>query len=127
MIFNLGVQWTLFSGFKNLYAYKQATLEMHEAQLAYDNLEKGIKLEVKQAYLNFLAAEEALITARENVKQAETAYNIMEKRYKAGVATNLEYMDAQLAAMQARTNHLSALKDYYSSRAAIFKAIGKEE
>ena len=51
----------------------------------------------------------------------------METRYKNGVATNLEYMDAQLALMQAKTNYLSALKNYHTSRAEIYKAIGKED
>jgi outer membrane protein TolC len=36
-------------------------------------------------------------------------------------------MDAQLALMQAKTNCLAALKNYYTSKAEIYKAIGKEE
>ena len=92
-----------------------------------DNLKKGITLEVKQAYLSLGATREALLTAQENVDQAEMAFGIIETRYKNGLATNLEFMDAQLASMQARTNYLSALKDYYTYRAELFKAIGKED
>jgi outer membrane protein len=127
IVFNVGFQWTLFNGFNNYYKHREATLQVQEAQLAYDNLKKGITLEVKQAYLSLESAGEVLVTAQENVDQAEMAFTIIETRYKNGLATNLEFMDAQLASMQARTNYLSALKDYYTSRAELFKAIGKEE
>jgi outer membrane protein TolC len=127
IVFNIGFEFPLFGGFRNLHKYREATLQLKEARLAYDNLKKAITLEVKQAYLNFLAAKEVLATAQENVGQADKAFQIIDTRYKNGLATNLEYMDAQLAHMQAKTNHLSALKDYYSSRAEIQKAIGKEE
>ena len=92
-----------------------------------DNLEKVITLEVKQSYLNLQAAKEAISTAQENVGQAEKAFEIIETRYKNGLATNLEFLDAQLASLQARTNYLSAVKNYYTSRAEIYKAIGKED
>ncbi len=127
VVFTIGFQMTLFSGFRNRYAYREATLQKKEAELAYENLQKAVTFEVKQAYLNLQAAGEALETAQENVAQAEMAFSIIEKRYRSGLATNLEYMDAQLAAQQARTNYLSALKDYYTSRAGVYKAIGKEE
>ena len=127
IIFNLGFQWTLFSGFGNLHKYREATLQQQEAELAYENLQKAVALEVKQAYLNYQAAREALLTAQENVGQAEKTFELIETRYKNGLATHLEYLDVQLATMQAQTNYLSATKDYFASQAEIKKAIGKEE
>ena len=127
IIFNLGFEWPLFTGFKNLYQYKQAALAVKEAGLAFDNLERAITLEVKRGYLNLLAVNEAIVAAQENVGQAEKVFEIIETRYKNGLATNLEYMDTQLALMRAKINYLEILKKYYTSRAEIYKAIGKEE
>lgn len=127
IIFNIGFQWTLFSGFNNLHKYREATLQEKEAELAFKNLKKAVALEVKQAYLNYQAAKQALITAQENVGQADKTFELIEIRYKNGLATHLEYLDVQLATMQAQTNYLSALKDYFTSQAEIKKAIGKEE
>ena len=59
--------------------------------------------------------------------QAEKVFEIIETRYRNGLATNLEYMDTQLALMRAKINYLEILKKYYTSRAEIYKAIGKEE
>jgi len=125
--FNLRFEWPLFTGFNTLAQHRQASLEIREAQLAYENLEKAITLEVKQGYLKLLAAYEAMTTAQNNVGQAEKAFVIIETRYKNGLATNLEYLDTQLALMQAKANYLSALHVYHTSRAEIYKAIGKEE
>lgn len=125
--FNVGFEFPIFTGFKNLAQYKQATLQLTGARLAFENLEKGITFEVKQAFYNFQAAKQSITAALENVAQAEKTYEIINTRYRSGLATNLEFMDIQLAAMQARTNYLSALKRYYTSRAEIQKAIGKEE
>ncbi|MGQ9534712.1 MAG: TolC family protein [bacterium] len=127
LTFNVGFQFPIFSGFKNLYEFKEATARFKEADLARENLQKGIVLEVKQTYYNLSAAKEAIIAAQENINQAEQALNIMETRYKNGLATNLEYLDAQFAAMQAKVNYLNALKEYLSARADLIKAIGKEE
>lgn len=125
--FNIGVQFPFFNGFKNLYQYKQSGMVIKEARLAVDNLKNGISFQVRQAYLTFLAAREAITAAQENVIQAEKAFSIVETRYKNGLATNLEYLDAQLALMQAKTNHISSLKNYHNARAEIHWATGKEE
>lgn len=126
LTFNIGFQFPIFSGYKNFYEYEKSIAQIKEVELAYENLTKGIVLEVKQAYFNLNAAREAISAAKENVNQAEKAFNIMETRYKNGLATNIEYLDAQLATMQAKINYLNALKDYLSARADIFKAVGKE-
>lgn len=126
LTFNVGFQMPIFSGFKNLYDYQSASLAIKEANLARENLLKGIIIEVKQAYFNLSAAKEAIQAAQENIAQAEKAFNIIETRYKNGLATNLEYLDAQLAMMQAKTNYLNALKDYLSARADLIKAMGEE-
>lgn len=125
--FNIGFQWSIFEGFKNLHRYRQAELVLKEAHLAHENLLEAVTLEVKQAYFSFMAAKEAIGAAQENVGQAKMAFNIIETRYRGGLAINLEYLDAQLAMMQAETNYLSALKNYHSSKAAIYRTIGKEE
>ncbi|KPK63101.1 hypothetical protein AMJ83_08525 [candidate division WOR_3 bacterium SM23_42] len=127
MTFNLGFEWPIFSGFGNLHKSREASLMIKEARLALENLERAIVVEVKQAYLSFLAAKEAIGAAEDNVEQAEKSVEIIATRYKNGLATNLEVLDAQLAMMQAQVNYLQEVKNYNTSLAEIYKAIGKEE
>ena len=59
--------------------------------------------------------------------QAGKAFEIIETRYKNGLATNLEVLDTELAYRQSQVNYLTALKTYNTSLAEVYKAIGKEE
>jgi outer membrane protein TolC len=127
LTFNIGFSWPLFSGFKNLSQYREAGVEMKKARLAIDEVRKGVTIEAKNAYFTFRAAREATTAAQENMGQADKALGIIDTRYKNGLATNLEYLDAQLAQMQARNNYLNALKDFHTAWAAIYRAIGKEQ
>ena len=127
LTFNIGFQWPIFSGFGNLHKSREASLMIKEAQLALDNLQRAIIFEVKQAHMSFLAATEAIDAAEYNVEQAEKSVEIVATRYRNGLATNLEVLDAQLAMMQAQANYLQEVKNYNTSLAEIYKAIGKEE
>jgi outer membrane protein len=127
LTFNIGFQWPLFSGFSNLHKTREAALMLKEARLGLENLERAIQVEVKQSYLSYLAAKEAIDAAQENVGQAQKAFEIIETRYKNGLATNLEVLDTELAYRQSQVNYLTALKNYNTSLAEIYKAIGKEE
>jgi outer membrane protein len=127
LTFNIGFELPLFTGFNNLYKSREAGLVIKEARLALENLERAIIVEVKQAYLSYLAAKEAIDAAEKNVGQAREAFNIIETRYKSGLATNLEVLDTELAYRQAQVNYLTALKNYNTSLAEIYKSIGKED
>lgn len=126
LTFNLGFNMPIFSGFKTAAQVRQADLAIEKSRLAIEDVRKGIILEVKNAYYTFESSRELVAAARENLGQADRAVAMIETRYKNGLATNLEYLDIQLAQMQARTNYLNAVKDYHHARAAIFRAIGKE-
>ncbi len=127
LTFNLGFEWPIFTGFGNLHKSREAALMIKEARLALENLERAVVFEVKQAHMSYLAAKEASGAAEYNVAQAEKSVEIVATRYKNGLATNLEVLDAQLAMMQAQANYLQEVKNYNTSLAEIYKAIGKEE
>jgi outer membrane protein TolC len=64
--------------------------------------------------------ESTLQKARENLE-------IAQGRYEAGVGPYLEVTDAQLSAVNAETDRIQALYDYYLAAARLFKAIGYKE
>ena len=81
-------------------------------------------LEVRQAYLNMLEGEKRIETASVAGQKAEEDMFIAQEKYRAGVGTNLDVIDAQLALTQARTNRVQALYDFNVSKAQLEKAIG---
>ncbi len=84
----------------------------------------AVQLEVRQAYLSLREAEKRIATAKVAVEKAEEDYKIAQVRYSAGVGTNIDVMDAQVALTQAKTNYVQAMYDYNTNQAKLNKAMG---
>lgn len=82
------------------------------------------QLEVRQAYLNMKEAEKRIDTSKVAVTKAEEDFKIAQVRYSAGVGTNLDVIDSQVALTSAKTDYVQALYDYNTSRAKLDKAMG---
>lgn len=81
-------------------------------------------LEVRSAYLGMREAEKRIGTAEVAVSQAEEDYKIAQLRYQAGVGTNVDVMDSQVALTTAQNNYVSALYSYNTSKASLDKSMG---
>jgi outer membrane protein len=115
---------TLFDTQLTLSKVKEA-----EATVAkYDETARQTKdsaaLEVREAYLGIKEAEKRIETTKVAVAKAEEDFAIAQVRYNAGVGTNLDVIDAQLALTKAKTNYTQALYDYNTSRSKLDKAMG---
>ena len=71
-----------------------------------------------------IAAEKNIPTTKVAVEQSQEDYKIAQVRYSAGVGTNLDVIDAQVALTTAQTNYIQALYDYNTSKASLDKAMG---
>lgn len=83
-----------------------------------------VQLEVRQAYLSLREAEKRIDTSKVAVTKADEDFKIAQVRYMAGVGTNIDVIDAQVALTQAKTNYYQALYDYNTNRAKLEKAMG---
>jgi outer membrane protein TolC len=83
-------------------------------------------LEISDAYLSMKEAEKRISTNKIAVEEASVNFAIAQRAYSAGVGTNLDVMDAELALNQAKTNYTNSLFDYNISKARLDKAIGSE-
>lgn len=81
-------------------------------------------LEVRSSYLGLRESEKRIGTAEVAVSQAEEDYKIAQLRYQAGVGTNVDVMDSQVALTTAQNNYVSALYSYNTSKAALDNAMG---
>ena len=105
---------------------RQAEAGMDKSLEQAKQKQDGIQLEVRQAYLNMLEAEKRIKTSKVTVDKGQEDFKIAQVRYSAGVGTNLDVIDAQLALTQAKTNYIQAMYDYNTSRAKLDKAMGIE-
>ncbi len=84
-----------------------------------------VALQVRTALLNLQEAQDRRQTTAANVQQAQEALRISQVRYRAGVATNVEVTDAQVALTEAQTNQVNAEYDFLNAQAALARALGR--
>jgi outer membrane protein TolC len=122
----LALQMPLFDGLATRSRVKQAESGLRQIQIGREQLSDGIGMEVRAAFFGFQEARELLKAQEETVQQAEESLRIANLRYKNGIITNVELMDAELAFTQTQTNHFNALHDYVIAIAKLERASASE-
>ena len=95
-----------------------------QAEETYRDTVNSVELEVRSNYLGLREAEKRISTTQVAVAKAEEDFHIAQVRYMAGVGTNLDVIDAQVALTEAKTNFVNALYDYNTSKIALETSMG---
>ena len=103
---------------------KQAVEGFNKAKEQLIQTVDGVRLDVRSTYLSLKSFEQSIQTSSAAVGLAEEDYKIKVIRYQAGVGTNLDVLDAQLALTTAKNNYLQAMYNYNNYRAKLDKAMG---
>lgn len=116
--------WNVFDSGLTSSQIKQADVSVDKAIEQLRQTKDSVQLDVRNAYLSMKEAEKRIDTSQVAVDKAQEDFKIAQVRYGAGVGTNLDVMDAQVALTQAKTNYIQALYDYNTSKAQLEKAMG---
>ena len=103
---------------------REAKANVVKAQESYRQISDQVRLAVRTSYLSMREAEKRIKTTEVAVAQAEEDYRIAQLRYRAGVGTNTDVMDASVALTTAKNNYLQALYDYNTSTALLEQSMG---
>lgn len=114
----------LFSGFDTTYSIRAAQARAEVAGAQRDAVRQQIALDVWTAYQNLNTATQALRATIDLLASAEQSERVALGRYKAGVGTILDVLNAQSALAAARLQGIQARLDWNVSRAALAKAMG---
>ncbi|NWF56183.1 MAG: TolC family protein [Syntrophaceae bacterium] len=90
-----------------------------------EHLANQIRLEVIQAYQDYVSARERLKLADQTVTQAQEALRIVQDRYKEGLTTITEVLRAETALLRTRLNLVSSRYEHYIGYARVLMATGK--
>ncbi|MDH5768653.1 MAG: TolC family protein, partial [Nitrospirota bacterium] len=83
-----------------------------------------IKLEVKKNYLDMENAGEKIQVTKEAVSQAEENLRINKIRYKEGIGTATDVLDAITLLTTAETNYYKSIYDLRRAQAGLMYAMG---
>ncbi|HPN36390.1 MAG TPA: TolC family protein [bacterium] len=115
---NAGVSLScpLFDGFRTRNRVQQAKVERNKVHYTRLKVEEGLKVQIQAGALRMMEARKRMSGQEKNIEQAQKAVRIAQTRFKSGVGTQLELLDAQVAMTRSQTNYAQALYDYLVSK-----------
>ena len=124
LTYGLAIQWTPFDSGYTAGRTEEAKANLIAAQAQLQQTQLTVTSDVSQAYLNLRTAEQRVVTADAEVANAQEALRLTEGRYKAGLGTFLDVLDAETALITANTNRVNAQSSVNQARAALAHAVG---
>ncbi len=90
-------------------------------------LERQIKIDIKQGFLDLQAAKKNLEVTNKNVQSATENRRINTERYNLGAGNIVELLQADRDYIQAVSNNIDALFGFFTARDRLLNSLGKLE
>jgi len=97
---------------------------VRQAEESYAQLRDDVALEVHRAALTVRRAREKLGVGQLGVEQAKENLRMTSDRYRNGLATSADLLDAEVALVQARTSLTGAQVEYALAKSRLERAVG---
>ena len=120
----LQVQIPIFSGFARNARIQQANARIHQNEYRLERLERQAASDLRTWIDNTEEARQRATSQRRAVEQAQRGYEIASAQYNAGLGSQLQITDAEVALRQSEFNYAQAVFDYLSARAGLEAASG---
>lgn len=117
----------IFSNFNVDAGIQSAEVQALNTQEDLAVLERQIKIEIKQGYLDLLAAKKNLDVTNKNVVSAQENRRINTERYNLGAGNIVELLQADRDYVQAISNNIESLFGFFTARDNLLNALGKLE
>ena len=121
----LYVSIPIFNGYNTKYKVQAAKEQLKLSQAEYEKLSQDASLEVYQTYQTLFSETGAVRASADLVASAKASYELSMGRYKAGVGTVLDLLNAQSALSSAQQQHVQSLYNWYITKASLAKAMGE--
>jgi outer membrane protein TolC len=119
------VSYNIFDGAKRYHRLQEAKHKQKEVEYIKLDMQDQIELWVNKSYTEMRNAEKRLQKLDTNIALASESLKLNEKRFKSGLGTSLEVVDAQLALEKNLVDKLVSLADYYKAMADLYYAKGR--
>ncbi len=114
----------IFDGLQKHYKIQQAKINLLKSNNSLQSLSSVIELEASMATVNYQNALSGIETQKKNMALAQQIYDVAEKKYKQGMGSNVEILNAQTSLTEAQTNFYNAIYDLMVAKTDYLKATG---
>jgi outer membrane protein len=119
------LNFNLFDGGANRARLAQSKALERRAEALKSQMASGIRLQVREAYVNLDTARQRVEVTRDAVAQSEESLRIIQNRYEAGLATITDLLRAEADRASLHQSFLNAVFDYRLGYAALELATGE--
>jgi outer membrane protein len=121
----INLQWNIWDWNITSYQTAQAEAALRQAEAGMVQVGDAVTLDVAQQYFNAQTAKEKVTVTLGGMEQAQESYRMTSEKYKNGMTSNTEMLDAEIALLQAKLTHTQAVVDYTLALARLRKAVGE--
>jgi outer membrane protein TolC len=121
----VNLSWSLFDGGRVRAEVAEAAANRKAAEERLKDFDASVGTEVRQRASDLASARAAIPAADLGVRSATEARRVIAERFSAGVATNTDVIDAQLALLQAELDRTRALANVKLAEARLDRALGR--
>ncbi|WP_118972860.1 TolC family protein [Taibaiella koreensis] len=107
----VGLSYNIASLYKNGAKVKQAKAQEQQLHWSALELNDGIRMQIHQAYQNYLESVKKIEVYRKAVEQAKENYRITKNKYDNALVNTTDLLDADVAQLQADINYEYARAD----------------
>lgn len=114
----------IFNGFMRTNQLREAKLNVEKSQNSIEHIKQTIDFQAAQGHTTLRNALLQAQSQHRNLDLANDVLDLAERKYKAGVGSNLEVTQAQTDQLNAQNNYFSSLLDVINAEADLKKALG---
>ena len=123
--FGPSLDWSLFNGWRKTGALDAAAAELQASRAGIANREQQLFQDLITALIQLHTARAQAVVAEVIVRAARESLDLVNARYRVGLATAVELTDAEVAVAQARTQQVQARHDEWAAHAFILLNTGE--
>lgn len=126
---DLGItlQWNIWDWNATGHQTTQAEATLRQTEAGIVQLKDAVTLEVAQQYFNVQKTMEQVDVALDGVEQAQESYRMTSEKFKNGVASNTDMLDAETALLQAKLTHTQAVVECTLALSRLKRAVGETQ
>ncbi|GAB3501511.1 TolC family protein [Spirosoma knui] len=121
----LSLQVPIFDGFLKKYQIEQKRVTLQKAQNSGELLRNSIDLQIRQSSITLNNGLQSLQTQQRNRDLAQEIVRVTRIKYREGVGSSIEVLNAEASLREAQTNYYASLYDFFIAKVDQDRALGR--
>ena len=121
----VNASWTLWDGGRRAAARAETSAITRQVEARITEFDRTATFEIEARRLDLESSRAAMAAADDEIRAAEEARRVVDERYRAGVATSTDVLDAELDVLQAQLDRTRAVASARLAEARLARALGQ--